>query len=423
MDKTFKRDFLALFSGTTLAQAIPFLLAPVISRIFTAEDIAVYGLYVAILEVLAIVVSGRYELTIVMPKLNSDANQLVFGSLLISFLFSVMIFISVLFGANELGELFKNPNLSFFLYFLPLSLLFYAVTKVLNNFLIRNKKYIAIATYKLSHKTGETLTALVLGKLHLINGLVMGDLFGRFLLAVLTIRSSFKADLAKIKPNWQRIVQLLKEYRDFPLFNSVPAVLNSLATQLPVFMISAYYSAHATGNFNFARMILVAPLALISTTVSQILSQKIAQLYNEKKSITAFLKPVILILSTLAILMVLILFPFSGPLFSFIFGEQWILAGEMTSILVFAFALQFVLTALYPIFYILKFIKMSSIWQVFYFVIISLLYFARGESLNDFLRIFVYLNTFSFAIYGILIYFALKKYESSLKYGIPKTDV
>jgi len=113
--------------------------------------------------------------------------------------------------------------------------------------------------------------------------------------------------------------------------------------------------------------------------------------------------------------MIAVLFPFAEILFKFIFGDQWEVAGKISSILVFAFALQFILTALYPVFYILKSIKISSVWQVFYFLMIAMLIFAKSMEFYDFLKTFVALNLFSFLIYGILIYRVINKYEKGLK--------
>lgn len=414
MDSEFRKNFLALFSGTTLAQVIPFLFAPLLSRVFSAEDYAIYGLYIALLEVIAIVIAGRYELTLVLPKKDSDAIHLVHGALLIAFVFSFSLLIAISLFNVQIAELLNNKGLAPFLYLLPLSLFFYAVTRVLNNYLIRNKKFGAIARFKLSHKTGEAISALGLGYIKWSNGLIWGDVFGRFLLSVLSLYSSIKVGLQKTFFSWNDIKNQLYEYREFPLYNSLPAIANSMATLLPVFLISKFYSEELLGNFNFARMIMVAPMALVSAAVSQILSQKLAELYNDQQSIWAFLKPIGLVLLGLAVLMIAVLFPFAEVLFEFIFGAQWETAGKISSILVFAFALQFILTALYPVFYILKSIKISSAWQVFYFIMIASLIFADSMEFYDFIKSFVVLNLFSFVIYGILIYRVIHKYEKGL---------
>lgn len=415
MDSEFRKNFLALFGGTTLAQVIPFLFAPLLSRVFSAGDYAVYGLYIAILEVIAIVIAGRYELTIVLPKKDKDAVHLVHGALIIALFFSLLILILAFLLNRQIASVLNNDDLAPFLFLLPLSLFFYAVTRVLNNFLIRKKKFTAIAKYKLSHKTGEAASALGLGWFKWSNGLVWGDVLGRFLLSALSFYSAAKTGLTQVSFSIKDIKKQLIKYKEFPIYNSLPAVANSMATLLPVFLISKFYDEQLLGNFNFARMIMVAPIALVSTAVSQILSQKLAQLYNENKSIWEFLKPIGWALLGLAIVMIAVLFPFAEILFKFIFGEAWEVAGKISSILVFAFALQFILTALYPVFYILKSIKISSAWQIFYFLMIALLIFAKAMDFYDFLKTFVALNLFSFLIYGILIYKVIHKYEKGLK--------
>jgi O-antigen/teichoic acid export membrane protein len=417
MDSEFRKNFLALFSGTSLAQVIPFLFAPLLSRVFSAEDFAVYGLYIAILEVIAIIIAGRYELTIVLPRKKNDAVRLVQGALLIAFVFSFLLLLIVSFLNMQIADLLNNPALAPFLYLLPLSLFFYAVTRVLNNFLIRNKKFKAIAKYKLSHKTGEAISALGLGYIKFSNGLIWGDVFGRFLLSGLSLYSAIKTGLKEVVFSWKDVKKQLYHYKEFPLYNSLPAVANSMATLLPVFLISRFYDEELLGNFNFARMIMVAPIALISAAVSQILSQKLAQLYNENKSIWTFLKPIGLSLLGLAVLIIVVLFPFAEILFEFVFGDKWETAGKISSILVFAFALQFILTALYPVFYILNSIKISSAWQIFYFCTISLLIFAGSMDFYVFIKSFVVLNLFCFAIYGLLIYKVIHKYEKGLEHG------
>ncbi|NOR87810.1 MAG: oligosaccharide flippase family protein, partial [Bacteroidales bacterium] len=159
MDSEFRKNFIALFTGSTLAQVIPFLLAPILSRIFQAEDYAIYGLYISILEVLAIIIAGRYELTIVLPKENRDAIHLAAGALMIAIVLSIIVFILSFFFNDSLSIWLKNPSLADYLYLLPLSLLFYAITRILNNYLIRKKEFKTIAKYKLTHKTGEALSA------------------------------------------------------------------------------------------------------------------------------------------------------------------------------------------------------------------------------------------------------------------------
>jgi O-antigen/teichoic acid export membrane protein len=190
---------------------------------------------------------------------------------------------------------------------------------------------------------------------------------------------------------------------------------NSLANILPVFLISAYYTETISGNFNFSKIILAAPIALISTSISQVLSQKLSEKHNRSETIWPLVKKIVLLLSAGAAVMILLL-TLAGPeIFSWVFGEKWELAGQMSSILIISFGIQFVFVSLYPVFYVFNAIKIGSIWQLFYSLMIASLFFLKDYDVFTFIRIYVSIVSVAFFIYAILIYFVIRKYEGSLK--------
>ncbi|OYT14961.1 MAG: hypothetical protein B7C24_15535 [Bacteroidetes bacterium 4572_77] len=73
MDSEFRKNFLSLFTGTAAAQAIPFLLEPVISRLFLPQEFGVFELYVAFVTIIGSIATLRYEMAIVLPAKNSNA--------------------------------------------------------------------------------------------------------------------------------------------------------------------------------------------------------------------------------------------------------------------------------------------------------------------------------------------------------------
>lgn len=81
----FSRNVLTLMTGTTIAQAIPIAISPILTRIYTPEDFGVFALYMAIASIVAVVATGRYEMAIMLPKKDSDAINIVALSILISF--------------------------------------------------------------------------------------------------------------------------------------------------------------------------------------------------------------------------------------------------------------------------------------------------------------------------------------------------
>ncbi|ENM3968826.1 oligosaccharide flippase family protein, partial [Vibrio cholerae] len=89
----YARNILTLITGTTIAQAIPILIAPILTRIYTPEDFGVLALFVAITSIFGAISNGRYELAIMLPIEDDDAiNVSAIGLLIATALSVVLIF-------------------------------------------------------------------------------------------------------------------------------------------------------------------------------------------------------------------------------------------------------------------------------------------------------------------------------------------
>ncbi len=73
----FSRNVLTLMTGTTIAQAIPIAISPILTRIYTPEDFGVFALYMSVASLLSTLATGRYELAIMLPKKDEDAVNYV----------------------------------------------------------------------------------------------------------------------------------------------------------------------------------------------------------------------------------------------------------------------------------------------------------------------------------------------------------
>ncbi len=64
----FSRNVLTLMTGTTIAQAIPIAISPILTRIYTPEDFGMLALFIAITAIFGSIANGRYELATMLPK-------------------------------------------------------------------------------------------------------------------------------------------------------------------------------------------------------------------------------------------------------------------------------------------------------------------------------------------------------------------
>lgn len=98
---SFARNVLTLMTGTTLAQAIPIAVSPILTRLFSPAEFGVFAVYLAIVSVLAILATGRYELAIMVPKKDRDAAALAVAAFMLS-LFVSLVILLVVFLFNEI---------------------------------------------------------------------------------------------------------------------------------------------------------------------------------------------------------------------------------------------------------------------------------------------------------------------------------
>src|SRR5690554_4694229 len=88
---SFLRSVVTIASGTVIAQIIAVLVSPLITRLFTPEDMGIVASFIAITTILGTIAAGRYELAIVLPETDKESNAVAFAGLIFSFIFSFIL--------------------------------------------------------------------------------------------------------------------------------------------------------------------------------------------------------------------------------------------------------------------------------------------------------------------------------------------
>ena len=69
----FSRDVLTLVTGTSIANVIPIIIMPVLTRLWSPNDFGVFAIYIAFVGILGAVSAGRLDMALILPKKNKDA--------------------------------------------------------------------------------------------------------------------------------------------------------------------------------------------------------------------------------------------------------------------------------------------------------------------------------------------------------------
>lgn len=357
-------------TGTGLAQAIPIAISPILTRLYTPEEFGMFGLYLAVVAILAVAATGRYEMAILLPKNDKDAMNIVFLSATLSFLFSLALLFIVIFFNEHIAAMLGEPAISAWLYWVPISVLLVGLYQSLNYWNNRKAHYKRLAISRTFQSGASSSTQvgagyLNVGAMGLIGGQVAGQVVSSAVLAQQII-SEDKKQLRQISK--KRMLLLARKYKNFPKFLILAHGFNTGSAQMPIILLTAFFSSSIAGLYMLTQRVMGAPTTLIAGAIGDVFRQEASQAYIHTGSCRA------IYISTFKKLLVLslvpsILFFFIAPdLFALFFGEQWREAGVYAQILTPVFFLRFVTSPLSSMFMIAEKQKLDLIWQIGLFI-------------------------------------------------------
>lgn len=405
-----------LASGTALAQLIPIALQPFMRRQFSAEIYGAYSVYLSLLGILIVVSSFKYELAIILPKKKKEAANVFFLAGLISFLVNIILLFSVLIWKTELAN-FLNLSVKYsnYLYFVPLGTFLFNFYQSINYWLIREKKFMAISKNKFIRRGAEGVSQLGFSFSIKQFGLIYGDLIGHFFNNVSGIFQAYKSGLKTKLLSLAKLKYVANKYKEYPRLNLLPSFMSACSYLLPVLFINKFYSSAYTGYFDLSKLVLSIPLALVATSISSVLLQRISEKFKNNESLIKELAPIILIAIIIAAGEIIVISLFGKELFGLFFGKKNAYSGEISQILVWSFALNFITATFSSIFIGMKKIKYLSLWQVIYFIgIVSLILF-KNVSFTLFIERYVLIEVFCALLSIIFMVGIIYNYELGLR--------
>lgn len=403
----FARNVLKLTTGTTIAHAIPIVISPILTRIYTPQEFGLLALYMAISSILAVVATARYEMAIMMPKSQEDAQSVFWLSILVSFFTCALALAMVLLIGADLADFIGNPELEKWLYLIPVTVLLTGIYQSLNYWNTRCKHFSDISKSKIAQSTATVCGQLsVAGTPYTSYGLIGGHTVGQLIGVVfLTNKAVVEKKNDVKKPVFTNVYQVAKRYKKFPLISTWGTLFDKAGQQLPVFVLTKYFSAYITGQFSLVYRVLSLPSSLIGSSIAQVLFQKIVEIHQQRpEDLYSYIVKLFFILLFSAAPMVIVFYCWGEPIFTFVFGEAWREAGSLAAILSIAIAFRFAVSPLSMVLHMDHNLKLGALWQSTYFVTLTItLLWASQYNITQFIQIFVIHELVLYSLYLSLI--------------------
>ena len=362
----FNRHVITLMTGSSIAQAIPIAISPILSRLYTPEDFGLFALFMSVASIGSVIATARYELAIMLPKKDSDAINVVALSIIISVIMTIFSFLVVLIFNDQIVNLLGNNEISNWLYLIPVSILLTGTYRSFDYWCNRKKEYKTLSMNRVV-KSGSS-SMLNIG--FAFNGsggggLISANLITQGISTFLLSKIIWKRDFTLLKYiNKAKIIAMTKVHKKLPFFNLPNALLDIMRMSGIDIFISRFFSTAILGQYSLAWRTVLTPMNILGSSISQVLFQKIAS--TDRSKLNGLIKKFILRASLVSAPIFIFIYLFAEDLFSFVFGKNWVLAGEAASVLTPWLFLNFISSPLSMVYIVVNKQETLLIFAFFY---------------------------------------------------------
>ncbi len=339
----FITNVLTMLSGTAIAQVIPIAVAPILTRLYSAEDYGAYALFLLISYTISALASLRYEFAIMLPEEEADAASLValcFGlALLVS---SIVLTGTVVIRVAGL-DVPRASALGLSVYLLAPMVLLQSTYQTLSYWLLRKQAFRQLALSRVFRAVAMAGANIALGIAHAPQGLVISSLLGQTAAVFVLVYRLFREDKAAFKEiSRPRALRQAALHKNFPIFALPSDLLSTFAQQLPLLLLPQRLG----GYFAFVQNVVNAPLGFIGGAVLDAFKERATRDYRERGEFRAVFVKLFQALALATIIPTLVLMLFAPALFAFVFGEAWREGGNLAQILGLLFCFKFIASPL-----------------------------------------------------------------------------
>ena len=403
----FNRNILTLMTGTTIAQAIPIAISPILTRIYTPEDFGIFAIFLAITLIIGSIANGRYELAIMMPKKDEDAINIFALGFIITTSLSLLLLVLVLIFQKYFIFLLKNEEIGVWLYFVPISVFFFGIFNILNYFNNRKKNYKDISNANILKSIVAAIIQLSIGFIQQgATGLISGQIISQFFANTKLLKNIIKDKVLISKITKKKIIALAKRYKNFPKYSMPSGLLNITSLQVPVFLLGAFFNIAIVGFYSLSYRFISLPMSIIGSSIGQVFFQKSSELKNDKKALKKITLETYKKLFKIGILPFAIITVFGDYIFAFVFGKDWIVAGEYAQLLAIWILFLFIHSPITNLFSTLEKQKDALLFNIIIIFSRILIISLGGYFFKDiYITIFLYSALGIFLNLSILFYF------------------
>lgn len=327
--RSFTRNLVKLAGGTAAGQAAVVLVTPVLSRLYSPEELGLFGVVVAFISFASVATSLRLELAIVGARDEREARGLLAASLAAILPVSCAA-IALLYGMIRLDWLaFGHVPVSTVPAVFAI-LLGTGTFTALRYWQVRRQDFGTVSAALLRQGLGRAVFPVALGFAGAgFWGLVLGELAGR----ALGIARLGRQVAAEVRAGWHDLRSggfrpVLARNRRYALILVPSSLIDALAAALPLPIVAQLFGLEAAGQFALVQRVAAAPAAFVTASIADVFHAEAASAHADPDRDAQHV--LLYTLRRLALAAVAIYVPLAAVspfAFGFVFGREWAPSG------------------------------------------------------------------------------------------------
>ncbi len=365
----------------------------------------------AIIILLAYLSSLCYDRAIVVAE--NDFESLALTKICIKIIIPFSIIFLFILLIPECSKLIINYNLPLYIKFIIfIWLIIASINIVLQSLNTRYKLYKQMSIRQIKSSILSTILQTLYGILHfgflgLLLSYVISAIYGAYLLSKGFTKKLIQLPVTNTK-------EIIYKYKGFPKYQLLGVILDTGSMQLVIILINSFFGAELAGQYSLANKVLAIPMTLIGATFAQVFYQEFSERFSQNNAPLKFLLNTWKKLFILGIIPIGVLFLFSEPLFIFVFGNKWYLAGWFAKYLCIMTFIMLISGSTSSALIVIGEQRWFLFITFIYFIFrLFSVYLMKYQSLKFGLCVFILLEVVAIILYNIPILLSLRRLHQS----------
>ena len=265
------RNTLKLSSSNAVLYLLPLVVTPILSRLYSPDYFGAWGIFAGVFSIISVVMFGSYDNAIVKAP-ESDIIPLCLLSLLVGLCTIAITYLVFIIG--------DALSINFFLTFpdkwlLMVLLLIHGPIAIYSNLLNKCGNYNILAYSNLFNGGAQGGFRIIWRLITNIgNGLIIGTVLAHLTNLIFLLIKSPKIKV--FNASFGQVAKVAKLYIKFPLYDAPALLLQFAALNLPVIILSFFFSRTEIGSYSLIVQLLILPISFIGSAMGKVYYQQLS---------------------------------------------------------------------------------------------------------------------------------------------------